>query len=570
MGWRCWRAGLWRTVFAAMLLATPLGGCTGSIGPGMNDPDDPDDPDDPEPIDCTQVRPGKAPLRRLTVREYDNTVRDLLGDTSQPASRLIDDERGVTSAEARIVTSLLAEQYMAAAEDIAETATSDLAGLLECDRAVEGDDACARGFIEQLLPRAYRRPASTTEVDTMMLLHTTLAGEQGYREGIRAVVEAVLQSPDFLYRVEVVPTDGEPVVRLDGYEVATRLSYLFWATMPDTDLYDAAVAGELDTAEGVEREARRLLADERAEPAIQAFFAHYLELDELDEVTKDPDVFPTFNSEIAELMRHETEAFVHEVMFAPDASGSWEDLLTAPWSMMNAQLAEYYGVSGPSGEDFERVELDPAHHSGLLTHGGLLAARARTYESSPIHRGMFVRGQVMCDIVPDVPEGIEVTPPDPDPDLTTRERLAEHRAVEPCASCHKQIDPLGFAFEHFDGAGRFRPTENGLPIDASGFVVDSDLGEDEWDEVPFDGAVDLAGQLVTSPDTQECFSRRWFEYAYGRAEQREDACSINVLNEAFRGSSFDIRELLVALTQTDAFLYRVADQDSLYTEEGGE
>ena len=559
---RWWKRGAW-------LLAMLALGCTGSIGAGPDDPDPDPDPD-PEPLDCTVLRPGKAPLRRLTVLEYDNTVRDLLGDTSRPASRLIDDERGVTSAEARIVTSLLAEQYMAAAEEIANTATTDLDALLACDRAVEGDDACVRQLIERLLPRAWRRPVSAGEIDALMALHTTLAAEQGYREGIRAVLEAVLQSPDFLYRVEVVPTEGEEVVRLDGYQIATRLSYLFWATMPDQPLYDAAAAGELDTAEGVATAARRLLADPQAEPAVQGFFAHYLELDHLDDITKDPAVFPTFNSEIAELMREETEAFVHQVMFSPEGDGSWQTLLAAPWSMMNAQLAEYYGVSGPTGEAFERVELDPAHHAGLLTQGSTLATRARTYESSPIHRGMFIRGQVMCDIVPDVPEGIEVTPPDPDPSLTTRERLAEHRAVEPCASCHKQIDPLGFAFEHFDGAGRFRPTENGLAIDASGFIVDFDLGEDEWDEVPFSGAVDMAQQLLASPETQACFSKRWFEYAYGRAEQSEDGCSMQTLNEAFRESGFDVRELLVALTQTDAFLYRVADQDPLYAEEGGE
>lgn len=534
-------------------------GCQGEI----SDPESmrPDDPDAPPPLDCSELQPGRAPMRRLTVEEYDNTIRDLLGDTTGPAARLIDDERGVSSADARLVTVLLVEQYMAAAEDVAARAIADLPGLLECDRGSVGDDECARRFIDRLGSRAFRRPIAEDEATALFELHALVASEQSYAEGIQAVVEAVLQAPAFLYRPEIVPLDGEAIVRLDGYQLATRLSYFLWSTMPDEFLLEAAANGELEDDEAVAAHARRLLDDPRAEASLQRFFHHFLELDHLDGLTKDPEVFPDFQPEIAELMRQETEAFIHAVLFDPAGDRSWETLMTADWSMMNAELAAYYGVEGPSGDAFERVPLDPAHHAGLLTQGSLMATRARSYESSPVHRGMFVRGNLLCGIVPDVPENLEVDPPDPDPTLTTRERLAEHREDPMCGSCHRQIDPLGFAFEHFDGAGRFRPDENGLPIDATGLMVDSDVDGE------FDGAVDLAHKLTGSAQAQACFASTLFETAQGRASGHRDGCSIEHLVSTFQGSDFDVRELMVAITQTDAFLYRVADQDTFLPEE---
>lgn len=533
--------------------------CQGEIG----DPTTtrPDDPDEPPPLDCNELQPGRSPMRRLTVDEYDNTVRDLLGDTTAPAARLIDDERGVTSADARLVTTLLVEQYMAAAEDVAARAIVDLPATLDCDRATVGEDECARQFIDRVGSRAYRRPIAEDEAATLFDLYAIVKSEMTFAEGIQAVLEAILQAPAFLYRPEIVPMDGEPIVRLDGYQIATRLSYFLWSTMPDEFLLEAAASGELDDDEAVAAHARRLLEDPRAEGAIQSFFHRYLELEHLEGLTKDPEVFPDFSPGIAELMREETEAFVHAVLVDPAGDRRWSTLMTADWSMMNAELAAYYGVEGPSGETFERVDLDPAYHSGYLTQGSLMASRARSYESSPVHRGMFVRGNLLCGIVPDVPENLEVDPPDPDPTLTTRERLAEHRANPECGSCHRQIDPLGFAFEHFDGSGRFRPDENGLPIDASGVMVDSDVDGD------FDGAVDLANKLVGSEEAQRCFASTLFETAQGRASNHFDGCAMEQLVTAFQGSDFDVRDLMIAITQTDAFLYRVADQDTFLPEE---
>jgi hypothetical protein len=372
---------------------------------------------------------------------------------------------------------------------------------------------------------------------------------------VQLVIEAMLQSPSFLYRVEVATAGADPVVRLDGWQLATRLSYFLWGTMPDGALFAAAAAGELDDDASVEAHARRMLDDPQAEETVQRFFAAYLELDRLEGLQKDPALFPGFEDGIAELFRRETEAFVREVVV--DGDGSLVTLFTAPWSMMNAELAAWYGVSGPSGDAFERVELDPVHHAGLFTQGSVTAPRARTYETSPVHRGMFIRGTVMCGIVPDVPEDLDITLPPPDPDATTRERFAQHRADPYCASCHSQLDPLGFAFEHFDAAGRFRATENDIPIDASGALTASDA------DGTFDNGRELAGMLVASPRTQSCFVERWFPQAYGRPPSTQDVCALDAVVARFRDNAFDVRELVVALVLSETFLYRVADQDEV-------
>ena len=489
----------------------------------------------------SQLTPGRSPLRRLTVDEYDNTVRDLLNDTTGPASRLVDAERGATSADARIITPLLTEQYLTAAEDIVDRL--DLNALMQCGGAVTTQ--CGRSFIAGFLSRAFRRPPSSELVVEYEAFFDAVESELGAVDAASALIEAVLQSPHFLYRLEM-PIEGQPIRSLDGYEMATRLSYFLWSTMPDASLWESV--DSLETVDGVETAARRMVSDARAEATIQRFFAHYLELDALDELAKDPTVYPSFNASIPPLLRQEAQSFVRQVVVHGDAS--WRSLMTAPWTMADQALGSFYGLT-VTADEFVRVELDGDYHAGLLTQGALMASRARSYETSPIHRGMFVRGTLLCGIVPDVPEGLEVTPPDPDPTLTTRQRLSEHRANPVCGSCHRQLDPLGFAFEHFDGAGRFRAQEGDLEIDASGEVVESLDVDGE-----FDGAVELAQRIVDSEQGQTCFAAHWYRFSIGRALADSDGCDLQSLVGRFRASELDIRELLVGLTLTDAFRHR--------------
>jgi hypothetical protein len=549
-----------RHSLAALLLA--LGACTGDLHAGVAGPNgwpdgrDPVDPSaPPSPITCDAPAPGRSPLRRLTAVEYDNTIRDLLGDTTAPATRLMVRELGSgfsNNADVRTVGPILARGYLDTARDVAARAVADLPGLLGA--CSDDEEACARSWLASFVPRAYRRPAEPGEIDRLFTFYSGARSSWGHARAIALTLELMLQSPHFLYRVEL-PSETTPpgtLVRLTGHEVATRLSYLFWATMPDRTLTDAALAGELDTEDGVERHARRMLGDPRADEVVARFFDEWLELGRLDGLEKDTSVYPRWDAGTTpSLMREETRAFVREV-FAHEGA-SYTALMSAPFTMANRELADYYDLTGPTSEDFVRVELDPDYHAGILTQGGVLAPRSRPHESDPIHRGMFVRARLFCGDVPVLPDGLMVEPPDPDEAATTRERLRMHREDPYCANCHQLLDPLGFAFEHFDGTGRFRETENDLEIDATGEIVDTDV------DGTYDGAPDLAQRLLASDQAQGCFVRQWFRYAHGRAEADDlDRCSIERLETAFVAADFDMRELIVALTSTDAFLYRVA------------
>lgn len=533
-----------------LLLFASLSACQGSIEGGGGD--DPGITPGPwTELDCSEPSPGRSPLRRLTINEYDNTVATIFGDTSRPAERLIDNERGVVSADARIVSEVIAGQYMSAAEDISLRATEDVDALLGCGG--ENDEGCVRGFIERQGRLAFRRPLESAETDALAAVFDVIAGEFDTRSGVRAVIETMLQSPYFLYRVEIPEADAGPIVRLTGYELATRLSFLLLQTGPSDALLSRAEAGELDTNAGVEAVARELLAEVEATAAIESFFHHYLELDKLNGLTKDTETFPHYNEEIGRLFEAETTAFVAEVL--QSEGGDWRELLTADWTMMNGALSEYYGIGDVSGDDFVRVPLDGRYHSGLITHGSITATRGRSDSTDPVHRGMFVRAKLLCGAIPDVPEGLQIEAPDPDPTLTYREQLEEHRANPDCAVCHRLMDPLGFSMEHFGGDGRYREDDNGLDIDATGEILGSDANGF------FNGVPELADRVITSQEAQACFGEAFFEFGAGRALSEDDGCSLQHMIGSFQGAEFDVRELIVGLTQTEAFLNRVVDQD---------
>ena len=551
---------LTRLVATAMLLgcsgviADPAiegGGGPGGRGPGGGGAG--------EPLLCDEgPHPGRSPLRRMTRIELDQTLADLLGDDTGPAHRLLQEELGSgfsNNAEVRTVSELVAEQYLAVAEDVARRASADLPALLGCDPAT-GEDACVESFVESFGARAWRRPLDADERTRLMTVFTSSRDRWGTRTAVELVLEVMLQSPHFLYRVELPPPGAEPgdVVRLDGYQVASRLSYMLWSTMPDEALFAAAEAGELDTNAGVAEHARRMLDDPRANAPLLRFFDEWLQLSALEGLAKDTEVYPDWQPEIADLFREETHAFIREVW--QNEGASFETLLTADFTMVNAELAEFYGMTAPAGTEYVRVPVDPTRRAGLLTHGSFLAGHSKVHETSPIHRGMFVRAGLLCGDVPPPPPGIDPIAPDPDPSLTLRERLEEHRTDPVCGSCHALLDPIGFGFENFDSTGRWRDEEAGRAVDASGFLQDTDVDGE------FVGAVELAHRLAGSEQVSDCMVRQWFRYGYGRTESiRDDTCSLDQLEDAFDSAGGDLRELVIALTQSDAFLYRAADTE---------
>jgi hypothetical protein len=283
---------------------------------------------------------------------------------------------------------------------------------------------------------------------------------------------------------------------------------------------------------------------------VQNFSDQWLGLDGLATADKDPKAYPSYTPQLKVTWKAETMAFVTDVIL--DHGGDLATLLTAPYTMMNADVAAFYGITGgPTGTDFVHVDLDPTQRAGLLTQPSVLAVTAHADQTSPVRRGKFVRERLLCEQIAPPPPNVKAVPPAVDPGATTRQRFSQHDTDPFCASCHHLMDPVGFGFEHYDPLGLWRDTDQGLPIDASGLVSDSkDVNG------PFDGAVSLAQKLSTSEEVRSCLVTQWFTYGQGRSISTADTCSIGKLQAAFAAGSYDVKELMVALTQTDAFLYR--------------
>jgi hypothetical protein len=540
----------------AMGASCALAACVGAIGDGGSGPEGSEilgDGAAQTQALCKAISPGVAPLRRLTQSEYNNTVRDLLGDTSNPANAFPPDQKVgdfSNTAVALTVSPLLAQSYQGAAEQLAATAVGNLAALSSCDPTVAGETQCATQFIQTFGQRAFRRHISQDEQTALLALYQANRTGADYKNGIQAVIEATLQSAPFLYRPEfgVSGAAAGGVVPLTSYEMASRLSYFFWGSMPDAALFTAAAADQLRSPTQIATQAARLLADPKAQPAVSQFFGEWLGVASIANSPKDPKTYPEYTSDVRTAMQQETLAFVDWVMWKSDAKLA--TLLTAPVSFLNQSLAQFYGVSGVTGTTLQQVQLDATQRAGIVTQGAVMAILAKPDRSSPVLRGKFVRERLLCQTISPPPQNIVITPPAVMPGVSTRQLFSMHATVQPCKGCHSLMDPVGFGFEHYDGIGRWRTVDQGQPIDASGSLTASDVNGS------FNGAVDLAHKLAQSQEVSDCMAVEWFRYAMGRGETTDDACTLQSLKQSFATNQGNIRDLLVAVTQTDAFRYR--------------
>ncbi len=510
---------------------------------------------------CATLSPGPSPLRRLTRFEYNNTVADLLGDTTAPADRFPPEEQALgfdNDTTVLRVPILLAESYVTAAQDLTERALGNVAGLTGCDPAAltaapAGEQACAAAFVNNFGQRAYRRPLLPDESARLLSVYRTARAELDFTESIGAIIETVLLAPQFMYRVEFgAAVDGQPGVEaVDSWGVASRLSYFLWGSMPDAALFDAARADALQTREQVQAQAKRMFDDPRTRGVVRHFHDYWLGLLSIDGQGKDTALFPDYTGQIGSLLRRQTEAFAEYTYF--EGNGDLTSLLTAPFNMMNETLAAYYGVTGPVGDQFVKLDLDPTRYAGLITQASLLSWNATANRTHPILRGRFIREKLFCSPPPDPPDNIvDTRDAVNNPNATERERLAVHRADPACAGCHTLMDPIGFGLENFDASGRWRDLESGQPVDASGEIVGTDVAG------PFVGPIELATKVAQSREVEACLVTHWSRFANGRAETAADACGTAWLTEQFRSSGRSLRELVLSMTQTDAFLYRTA------------
>jgi len=521
------------------------------------------------PVTCEDATGAATPMRRLSRVEYDYVLEDLLGITASHAAAFPADDSTIGFEVGVSISDRLARDYLSTGETVAREVMGgdgspvDLASIdpaLGCAADLpEGTtaDACAAGFIRSFGRRAYRRPLNEEEVTALTGLFRTGRELEDFRTGIELVLNAILVSPSFLYRFELTPAGAAvgDVVPIADYELASRLSFYLWRSMPDDELLDAAEAGELRTAGDVEAQTRRMMDDARFERSYQDFFRQWLGLDRLANLDKDGELYADWNPALRTSLGRSLNAFLASTV----ESGSVEDLLMGGYAFVDEPTASLLGVSIPSSatmrpDGLYRVELPEGERAGLLTHPALLAMLGKTNQSDPIHRGIFVRTRMLCEQLEPAPNDVDTTPPDLAPGLTTRERFDMHRSEPRCASCHTLIDPIGFGFENYDGIGRYREFEEGHAIDATGMV---NAGGDA--NGPFDGAIELSERLSESRTFHTCMTSQMFRFASGRIETRTDACSTDDLRARFEASGWDLRELIVGITQTDDFLHREVD-----------
>lgn len=503
------------------------------------------------------VKPDSAPLRRLSNSEYVNSITALFPKLALPDFSELPPEAQVDGFDNNVKTQtpspVLVAQYQKIAHAVGQAASANLAQVLPCSPASAADEpACAQQFAADLVRRAYRRPLTPSETQTFADFVTTARSDNDFPTAIGMLIEAVLQSPHFLYRPEFgAGAVSSGALALSAYELATRLSYFLWEAPPDTALTAAADSGALDQPEELQRQVDRLLADPRAHVAVQNFHEQWLNLGKFDAIDRDRTLYPAFGDATRASMKASTLRFLEHTFWESDAKLS--TLLTDTHAYVDGTLAPIYGVAAPPGADLVYTALDPSQRSGLLTQAGFMAAFAHNRTSAPILRGVFVMDRLLCTPPKPPPKTVNTTlaeTTDPNAPQTTRMRVEGH--VQPaCAGCHQAIDGLGFGFENYDAIGAFRTTENGLPVDATGTVTST--GEIDGN---FNGAVELSQKLAQSDVVRSCLATEWFRHGFGRTETDDDSCTVRGLTAQLKTSGGDMRLLMKSIALSPSFRHR--------------
>ena len=527
-----------------------------------------DDPADPTrgsrvPAVCEDdtIVIGSAPVRRLTNVEHANTLRDLFGATppdlpEQPtdavsAGSFENEARSLGPSDVRVARW---EQAAMRAARHAVTDPGTRSRVLPCEPASAADEAaCGESFVRAFGARALRRPLTDAEIARYHGFFETQRAAIDFDAAVELTIAAMLQAPQFLYRLEVPDDIGATEggnVALTAHEVASRLSYFVWESMPDDPLFAAADAGELSDPEAIAAQARRMLDDPRARGMVRNFHRQWLHLDRVLGESKVPEVYAAWTDSLRADASEESQRLAESVFFAE--GGSLRDLLTTDVAFLTTELAALYGVAAPATE-WEETTLDPATRSGILSRVAFLAGEAHEANGSPPLRGVFVMERLLCETRPSPPADADTSPPVAAPGegpFTNRDLFEQRTEPVQCRGCHTRIDGFGFGFEHYDAAGQYRETDNGLPVDATGYVSGTD------NDGEYDGAVELQALLAGGTTVHDCATRQWFRYAWGRTAEPEDRCQVEALEDAFLASGGDLRELVVDIVTRPEFRLR--------------
>ena len=505
-------------------------------------------------------------LRRLTHSQYNNTVRDLLGDFTRPANQFPPEDflNGFTNqVEGQSIPPLLAEAYTVAAEKLAANAfrRGDSQNLIPCKPARGKEYACRDQFIRKFGLRAFRRPLTEKEAAGYGALFGDAAGSRGdFLAGAKVVVEAMLQSPSFLFHLEAGPGSS-----LRPYAIASRLSYFLWDTMPSADLLRAAESGELASPAAVRATARRMIDNPQAKRSLEVFLAQWMRFDRVIASVRNARRYTDFSASLLPVMTDETKHLFNYVVWN---NRNFMELFNADYTFLSARLAQHYGMETPP-EEFGLVKYSSKEtRAGVLGHAGFLTMTGNQTDTSPTARGLFVREHFLCQNVPPPPPGVDTNlPAVSDKPLTNRERLQAHLRSPSCAACHSLIDPIGYGFESYDNIGKYREKLM-LKIQLQRDAVTNQAREDKEFQLDLDTSAHIQGIpnssfrtpkelgniLANDPTCQRCVVKQVFRYAVGRHETASDQADLDGLYDGFRKSGFRFRELILELATSRPFL----------------
>jgi len=540
-------------------------GAEGSVtdGPGTSGGDtDGDVPD-------AALEPAPPTIHRLTQAQLQNTWRAVLGDplvlpTDLPSDDLLYGFTSIAAAGAT-VSGLAAEQYENATYAVLDQVWADpvrRAALVGCE-PVAVADPCVAAFFADFGKAAWRRPIEPAEIAALLAVTETINADFGnVNEALKYSAASVLQSPNFLFRVELGVEDpaAPGLLRYTGWEMASRLSYLLLAAPPDAELVAAAETDALGSADAIEAHALRLLQDPRARPALVGFFRDFMNIAKLDTLDKSIEQFPQMSATLGTSMRLEIERLFETTTFdaspdgSPDGFGDFRELFTTRETFVNEDLAKVYGIDGIVGPQLRPYTFpEGSQRAGVLTSAGFLAANAHKTQTSPTHRGRFVRIQMLCQDVPPPPEGVDTSLPAPDPNAppkTLRQRLEVHRQQDACKGCHELMDPIGFAFEGYDAIGAYRE------VDELGLAIDS---TSEIEGTAVASGSEVGAVIAQLPQASECIARRFYEHAGAHVVQPGEEDAVLEVVDEFIASDYDFRSLVVALVVNDGFRYATAE-----------
>ena len=501
--------------------------------------------------------PGRVTVRRLNRSEYNNVVRDLLFVDFRPDNDFPADDTGYgfdNIGDVLSMSPLLMEKYLDAAEDIAQKVveipqkpgpgTAFQKEYFKLPLAKDTEEAAFKGFVAKFMRRAYRREIRAEEIDRMMAVSKAAVDEATpIHARVQVVIQAVLVSPHFLFRWELdgAPSNPKAIRRLNEYELASRLAFFIWSSGPDDRLLNLAAKGTL--RKQLEAEVRRMLADPKAESLVRNFSGQWLQLRDLDIVRPDKNLFPAYTTELRDYMRQETEMLFADVL---RGNRPLTELLTARYSFVNEPLAALYGLPNVQGKAFRKVTLKGDVRAGVLGHASVLTLTSDPNRTSPVKRGKYVLDNILGTPPPPPPPNVPELEEAGEIKGTMREQMAKHSTNAVCASCHKKMDPIGFAFENFDAIGRYRTDDNGAPVDAGGQL---DSGES------FKNAAELRVIFATKKSDLfiRCVTEKMLTFALGRGLEYYDKRPVDKIIDRLEGNDGKSFHLVMGIVESLPF-----------------